>query len=164
MPSINICMYLCRILQLHCTDNLPAQTLPPTPLSIISELTFLPTYPHRQVLPPSDHSSVNCLHNYYSGSCYHYYYHHHIHYVAINALTLLAEHQEKHPGYKSWVMRCWCGHLSEARYKWFAHGSADANVTLSLKPQNGLPFWRWLSQVVLEKRPLNEAFIAGPLR
>jgi len=28
-------------------------------------------------------------------------------------------------------------------------------ISCSSKIQNGLPFWRWLTQVVLEKRPLN---------
>jgi len=31
---------------------------------------------------------------------------------------------------KNWVMRCWHGYLSAVRYKWFAHGSADATAAL----------------------------------
>jgi len=32
---------------------------------------------------------------------------------------------------KNWVMRCWCGYLSEARCKWSAYGPADATATPS---------------------------------
>ena len=36
---------------------------------------------------------------------------------------------------KNWVMRCWHGHLSAVKCKWFAHGPADATATtLSLVP------------------------------
>jgi len=53
----------------------------------------------------------------------------------------------------------WCGYLSGARCKWFAYGPADATATLSssavLKSMMVLPFWYWLTQVVLEKSPLN---------
>ena len=57
------------------------------------------------------------------------------------------------------MVRYWHGYLSEARCKWFAYGPANATATQSslcfIKIQNGLPFWCWLTQVVLEKRPLN---------
>jgi len=60
---------------------------------------------------------------------------------------------------KNWVMRCWCGCLSGMRCKWFAYGPADATTSLSslalLKSRMVLPFWCWLTQVVLEKSPLN---------
>jgi len=46
-----------------------------------------------------------------------------------------------------------------AKCKRFAYGPADASVTpsdlASLKSRMVLPFWCWLTQVVLEKRPLN---------
>ena len=43
-------------------------------------------------------------------------------------------------------VRYWCGYLSAASCKWFAYGQADATAT---------PFCCRLTQVVLEKRPLN---------
>jgi len=47
-----------------------------------------------------------------------------------------------------------------ARCKWFAYGPADATlnppiISCFIKIQNGLPFWCRLTQVVVEKRPLN---------
>jgi len=54
--------------------------------------------------------------------------------VAFSALTLLIQlvgHQEEHPTCKNSLMRCWCGHLFEARCKWFACGPADATATPS---------------------------------
>jgi len=55
-------------------------------------------------------------------------------------------------------MRCWCGYLSGARYRLFAYGPADATAiptVASFKSRLVLPYWYWLIQVVLEKRPLN---------
>ena len=58
-------------------------------------------------------------------------------------------------------MRCWCGYLSGTRYRLFAYGSADATASpnpsfLALfKSVLVLPFWYRLTQVVMEKRPLN---------
>jgi len=60
--------------------------------------------------------------------------------IAFSALTLLVRCQEEHLACKNWVMRCWCGCLSGAR--------CDCLPMV-------LPFWYWLTQVVLEKRPLN---------
>ena len=60
---------------------------------------------------------------------------------------------------KTWVMRCWHGYLSEAKWKWLAYCPADATATPSYllqKIQNGLSFWYRPTQVVLEKRPLND--------
>ena len=61
---------------------------------------------------------------------------------------------------KNGVMRCWCGYLSGAKCKWFAYGPADATANpsslASLKSRMILPLWYRLTQVVLEKRPLNE--------
>ena len=63
---------------------------------------------------------------------------------------------------KNWVMRCWCGYLSGARCRLFAYGPADATASkktpsslASLKSRLVLPFWYQLTEVVLEKRPLN---------
>jgi len=78
---------------------------------------------------------------------------------AFCGLTLLAGHREKHLACKNWVIKCWRGYLSGARCKWFAYGPADATATpssvASLKSRIVLPFWCWLTQVVLEKRLLN---------
>ena len=55
-------------------------------------------------------------------------------------------------------MRCWC-YLSGARCKWFAYGPADVTATpsslASLKSRFVQHFWCRLTQVVLEKMPLN---------
>jgi len=61
------------------------------------------------------------------------------------------------------VVRCWHGYLSEARCR-FAYGPADATATHYLLLQQFqigftrmvLLFWCRLTQVVLEKWPLNE--------
>ena len=80
---------------------------------------------------------------------------------AFSALTLLVWRQEEQPACKNWVMRCWCGYLSER--------DADCLNTVQLMPCHPntlsslasfksrlvLPFWYRLNQVVLEKRPLN---------
>ena len=98
--------------------------------------------------------------------------------LAFSALTLLAGRQEEHPacknwlmrcwcGYwrqeehpacKNWVTRCWCGYLSGAKCRSFAYGPADAAASpnpIILKSRLVLPFWYWLTQVVLEKRLWN---------
>jgi len=61
---------------------------------------------------------------------------------------------------KCWVIGCWRGYLSGARCKWFAYSLADATATPSSlallnKVQIGLTSLCWLTQVVLEKKPLN---------
>ena len=63
---------------------------------------------------------------------------------------------------KNWMMRCWCGCLSGARCRLFAYGPAGATTIpkllssfASFKSRLVLPFWYRLTQVVLEKRPLN---------
>ena len=66
---------------------------------------------------------------------------------------------ERAPSLQNWVMRCRCVYLSRVRCRLFAYGPADAASIL--KPHHLLPhlnadwFYR-LTQVVLEKRPLNE--------
>jgi len=80
-----------------------------------------------------------------------------------SALTLLVGRQEEHPACKNWVMRCWCGYLSGVMCRLFAFGPADATAyqnqyeisLASFKSRLVLPFWYRLTQVVLEKRPLN---------
>jgi len=73
--------------------------------------------------------------------------------IAFSALTLLAGHQEQHPYWTNWVMRCWSGYLSGARCKWFRYVPADATATsslASLKSRMVLPFWCRITQVVLD--------------
>ena len=77
--------------------------------------------------------------------------------LAFNALTLLVGRQEGHPACKNWVVRCWRGYLS---------GGADLHIVqlmplplslslASVKSRLVLPFWYRLTQVVLDKGPLN---------
>ena len=62
----------------------------------------------------------------------------------------------------TWVMRCWHGYryLSGAKCKWLAYGLADATApppsSLLQKIQNSLSFWYRPTQVVPEKRLLND--------
>jgi len=64
---------------------------------------------------------------------------------------------------KNWVMRCWHGCLSEAR--WFAYGQADAMATssylTSLKSRMVLPFWCWIIEAVLEKEAVKQVCHSG---
>ena len=82
--------------------------------------------------------------------------------LAFSALTLLVWGQEERPACKNCVMGCCCGYLPGARCRLFVYGPADA--TAITKPPSSLasfesrlflPFWYRLTQVVLEKRPLN---------
>jgi len=61
--------------------------------------------------------------------------------------TLMDRQQEEHPDCKNWVKRCWCGHLSKVKCKWFAYSPTDATATplspASLKSRMVLPFWYW---------------------
>jgi len=78
---------------------------------------------------------------------------------SFSALTLLVGHQEEHPACKNWVMRCWCSYLSVAMCRLF--GPADATASLNpiisclIKSRLVLSFWCWLTDVVVENRPLN---------
>jgi len=60
---------------------------------------------------------------------------------------------------KNWVMSCWRGYLSLVRCKWSAYGPADATATpssvASLKSRLVWPTWWWLTQFVVQNRPLN---------
>jgi len=58
-------------------------------------------------------------------------------------------------------MKC-CGYLSGARHRLFAYGPADATAIpkpptslATFKFRLVLPYWYWLTKVVLEKRLLN---------
>jgi len=58
---------------------------------------------------------------------------------------------------KNRVVGYWHGYVSGARCR-LAYGPADATAThclASVKSRLVLPFWYRLTQVVLEKRPLN---------
>jgi len=67
---------------------------------------------------------------------------------AFSALTLLVGRQEGHPACKKteWWGLCHCHSLSLA----------------PVKSRLVLPFWYWLTQVVLEKRPLNGCSSSWP--
>jgi len=62
-----------------------------------------------------------------------------------------------HPACKNWVVRYWCGYLSGVQMIciWSSWCHCPPIISCSSKIQNGLPFWCRLTQVVLEKRPLN---------
>jgi len=76
---------------------------------------------------------------------------------AFSALTLLVGRQEGHPACKKTVMVYWRGYVwSEVQTCiwsswWHCHSLSLASV----KSRLVLPFWYRLTQVVLEKRPLN---------
>jgi len=78
-------------------------------------------------------------------------------------LTLLVGCQEEHPACRSWLMRCWRDCLSGVRCRLSAY---CLSVLMPLPPQNPviacliylplvLPFWYWLTEVVLENRLFN---------
>jgi len=50
---------------------------------------------------------------------------------AFSSLTLLVWRQEGHPACKNWVVGCWHGYLSGARYR-LAYGPADSTTTYCL--------------------------------
>ena len=65
---------------------------------------------------------------------------------------------------KNWVMSCWCGYLSGARCKmtcicssWWQCHTAPSSL-LYWNPEWSF-FWNWLTQVVVEKRPLHKCCI-----
>jgi len=69
---------------------------------------------------------------------------------------------ERASGCKDWVMRCCCGYLSGARCRLFEYGPVDASASRNphhllphLNPDCLLPFWYWLTQVVMEKMLLD---------
>jgi len=78
---------------------------------------------------------------------------------AFSGLTVLVGRQEGHPACKkNWVVWCWRGYLSGARFRWFAYGSADATATPSfLAAVKSRMVYLSVAVLpgVLEKRPLN---------
>ena len=74
-------------------------------------------------------------------------------------MTLLVGCQKGHPAYKNLSDEVLTWLSSGAKCKRVAYGSADATATpssLLQEIQNDLSFWYWPTQVVLEKRPLND--------
>jgi len=73
------------------------------------------------------------------------------------ALTLLVSWQEGHPACKnlSGEVLAWLSVWSEVQMIciWSSWCHCHPIISCSSKIQNGLPFWCWLTQVVLEKRP-----------
>jgi len=61
---------------------------------------------------------------------------------------------------KNLLMKCWCGYLfwSEVQIlcMWSSWCHCTPSSLASLKSRMVLPFWCWLTQIVLEKRPLNQ--------
>ena len=77
---------------------------------------------------------------------------------AFSALTLLVGRQEGHPACKKRVVGCWRGCLVWSEVQTCIWPSWCDCHSLSLAPVKSrlvLPFWYRLTQVVLEKRPLN---------
>jgi len=80
---------------------------------------------------------------------------------AFSDLTLSIWRWEEHPACKNWVMRCWHGYVSGARCRLFVYYQLmpmHHKTSLSLASfisRLVLPSWYQLTQVVLEKRPLN---------
>ena len=83
-------------------------------------------------------------------------------YIAFSALSLLVGHLKEHVAFKNWVIRCWSGYLSGARWEWFAYGPADATATpsflTSLKSRLVDYLWCQPTQVVLEKEAVKQIY------
>jgi len=78
--------------------------------------------------------------------------------IAFSALMLIAGWQERHLACKNFVVRYWHHYLSaevQMLCIWSSWCHCHPIISYSSKIQNGLPFWCRLTQVVLEKRPLN---------
>jgi len=58
---------------------------------------------------------------------------------------------------KNWVKRCWSGNLSEVQMIciWPSWCHCHPSALASLISRMDLPFWCWLTQIVLEKRLLD---------
>ena len=69
--------------------------------------------------------------------------------------------REEQPACKNWVMRYWCGYRLERgadclrKVSWCHCRPKTPSSLASFKSRLVLPFWYQLTQVVLEKRPLN---------
>jgi len=75
---------------------------------------------------------------------------------AFSALTLLAGHQEEHPACKYCVITCLeRGADCLPMVQLMPRHSKTPSSLASFKSRLVLPFWYWLNQVILEKRPLN---------
>jgi len=78
---------------------------------------------------------------------------------AFSVLTLLVGRQEDHPAHKklSDVVLAWLSVWSVVQMIciWSSWCHCQHIISCFSKIQNGLPFWCQLTQVVLEKRPLN---------
>jgi len=78
--------------------------------------------------------------------------------LLISALTLWVGCQEEHPAGKnlSDVVLTWLSLWSEVQMicTYFSWCHCHPIIFCFIKIQNGFHFWCWLSQVVLEKRPL----------
>ena len=79
---------------------------------------------------------------------------------AFRALALLVGQQEGHPACKNWVVKYWRGYVSvwsevQMICIWSSWCHCHPIISCFSKIQNSLPFWCRLTQVVLEKRPLN---------
>ena len=76
-----------------------------------------------------------------------------------NTLTLLVDLQEGHSACKTWSdeVLAWLSVWSEVQMIciWFSWCHCHPIICCFSKIQDGLSFWYWPSQVVLEKRPLN---------
>ena len=68
------------------------------------------------------------------------------------------------PGLKNRVARYWHGYRSGARCIciWSSWCHCHPIISCFIKIQNGLPFWCRLTQVILEKRPLNRCSVGWP--
>jgi len=79
--------------------------------------------------------------------------------TVFSALTLLVGRQEEHPAHKklSDGILAWLSVWSVMQMIciWFSWCHCHPIISCFTKIQNGLPFWCRLTQVVLEKRPLN---------
>jgi len=82
--------------------------------------------------------------------------------VCIQCFDALVGQKEGHLACENWVVRYWRGYLFGVRCKWFAC-HCHPIISCFIKIQNVLPFWCWLTQVVLKKRlltlPLPDIFL-----
>jgi len=83
-------------------------------------------------------------------------------FIAFNALPLLVWHQEEHPACKKlsdevlWWLSVWSDvHIVCIWSSWCSCHPQTPSSLVSFKSRLVLPFWYQLTQVVLEKRPLN---------
>jgi len=80
--------------------------------------------------------------------------------IAFSALTLLVGHQKEHPACKNWLVICLergadCMH----KVQLMPLPSKNPIISCLIEIQTGFAFWNWLTQVELEKRPLNRCSV-----